>query len=232
MSDGTTGRTRLASKLAAKPFSLHVSKSDNIDYDSNFASQQNINDDTPFEWPAPVTTSSYSFSSSSSSSSQSQIVSLCADFTTASLRRNYKKSKMTVADSNLNSELVVEHSSCQTTQLSKQRKDVISLAECFSLYTKTEDLSNQDYWYCSKCKAHQASTKKFDLWKLPPVLVVHLKRFSYDRMYRDKIDTLVDFPLADLDMAPYLINKNAGNTQYNLIAVSNHYGSLGGGHCK
>ena len=48
-----------------------------------------------------------------------------------------------------------------------------------------------------------------------------------------KIETQVDFPLTDLDMSSYLINKNVNKTtKYNLIAVSNHFGSLGGGHCK
>lgn len=190
-----------------------------MDFDSG-SNIGEISDDTPFEWP---TNTSYSYGSS-------QIVSLCADFTPALLKRFYKGPRS--SDSASHSELVEEHSSCQTTQLIKQRKEVFTLNECFTLYTKMEELSGQDYWYCSKCKTHQASTKKFDLWKLPPVLVVHLKRFSYDRMFRDKIDTLVDFPLTDLDMAPYLINKKTDETKYNLIAVSNHYGSLGGGHCN
>lgn len=207
---------------AKKPFMLHVSKSDNVDYDSG-SSLNEISDETPFEWPAST---NYSFSSSSSS----QTVYLCADFTPVLLKRFYKGPRS--SDTTPNTEWVHEHPSCQTTQLIKQRKDVYTLNECFTLYTKMEELSGQDYWYCSKCKSHQASTKKFDLWKLPPVLVVHLKRFSYDRMYRDKIDTLVDFPITDLDMAPYLINKKAGETKYNLIGVSNHYGSLGGGHCR
>lgn len=65
------------------------------------------------------------------------------------------------------------------------------------------------------------------------MLVVHLKRFSYSRHYRDKLDTHVDFPLTDLDLTEYLINKNVTTeTKYDLIAVSNHYGSLGGGHCN
>jgi hypothetical protein len=33
--------------------------------------------------------------------------------------------------------------------------------------------------------------KKLDLWSLPEVLVVHLKRFSYTRWNRDKLDTQV-----------------------------------------
>jgi ubiquitin C-terminal hydrolase len=124
----------------------------------------------------------------------------------------------------------VEHPSL--IQLIK-KKDVISLSDCFNLYTKVEELSEQDYWYCTKCKNHQPSTKKFDLWNMSPVLVVHLKRFSYSRLNRDKIDTIVDFPLKSLDMSAYMINKRIGvETKYDLIAVSNHYGSLGGGHCK
>ena len=91
------------------------------------------------------------------------------------------------------------------------------------MFTKFEDDEN-----CLKCKSNQLSTKEHYLWSLPPVLVVHLKRFGFD-----KIETQVDFPLTDLDMSSYLINKNVNKTtKYNLIAVSNHFGSLGGGHCK
>uniref|UniRef100_A0A8C6USH0 Ubiquitin carboxyl-terminal hydrolase 15 n=1 Tax=Neogobius melanostomus TaxID=47308 RepID=A0A8C6USH0_9GOBI len=84
-----------------------------------------------------------------------------------------------------------------------------------------------DPWYCPDCKQHQQATKKLDLWSLPPVLVVHLKRFSYSRYMRDKLDSLVDFPLKDLDMSEFLINPNAGSCVYDLIAVSNHYGGMG-----
>jgi len=49
--------------------------------------------------------------------------------------------------------------------------------------------------YCPTCKKHQQATKKFDLWSLPRILVVHLKRFSYNRCWRDKLDTVVDFPI-------------------------------------
>lgn len=49
--------------------------------------------------------------------------------------------------------------------------------------------------YCPNCKKHQQATKKFDLWSLPKILVVHLKRFSYSRYWRDKLDTAVEFPV-------------------------------------
>lgn len=37
---------------------------------------------------------------------------------------------------------------------------------------------------------------------------------------------------SDLDMSEFLINPNAGPCRYDLIAVSNHYGGMGGGHCE
>ncbi|XP_051747398.1 ubiquitin carboxyl-terminal hydrolase 15 isoform X5 [Ctenopharyngodon idella] len=111
-----------------------------------------------------------------------------------------------------------------------QKKSFFKLKDCIELFTTKEKLGADDPWYCPNCKQHQQATKKLDLWCLPPVLVVHLKRFSYSRYMRDKLDSLVDFPLRDLDMSEFLINPNAGPCRYDLIAVSNHYGGMGGGH--
>ena len=129
---------------------------------------------------------------------------------------------------------VTEHESCSTKLINK--RDVLSLDDCFNLFTKKEELSESDLWFCPKCKKHQHATKQMDLWSLPPVLIIHLKRFSYSRISRDKIDTLVEFPLKGLDLNGYLKNttnntKSSENSKYNLISVSNHYGGLGGGHC-
>jgi ubiquitin C-terminal hydrolase len=41
------------------------------------------------------------------------------------------------------------------------------------------------------CPLAAQADKKLDLWSLPEVLVVHLKRFSYTRWNRDKLDTQV-----------------------------------------
>ncbi|XP_033968382.1 ubiquitin carboxyl-terminal hydrolase 15-like isoform X9 [Pseudochaenichthys georgianus] len=116
-----------------------------------------------------------------------------------------------------------------------QKKAYFKLKDCIELFTTKEKLGAEDPWYCPDCKEHQQATKKLDLWSLPPVLVVHLKRFSYSRYMRDKLDSLVDFPLKyahnrDLDMSEFLINPNSGPCLYDLIAVSNHYGGMGGGH--
>ena len=57
----------------------------------------------------------------------------------------------------------------------------ITLYNCLNLFTETEKLGKDDAWYCPECKEFVQATKKFDLWKLPRVLVIHLKRFSYNR---------------------------------------------------
>jgi len=109
--------------------------------------------------------------------------------------------------------------------------DTISLDKCIDLFTTTEKLGPEDPWYCSKCKQFQQATKKFDLWMLPPILVIHLKRFSYkNRYWREKLETLVNYPIKTLDMSTYVKGPNASHCVYDLYAVSNHYGSLGGGH--
>merc|ERR1712029_1097152 len=65
---------------------------------------------------------------------------------------------------------------------------------------------------------------------LPSILVISLKRFSYNRYWRDKLDTHVESPVTGLDMGPYISNKNHAKAVYDLMAVSNHYGGMGGGH--
>ncbi|KAH6929254.1 hypothetical protein HPB50_025374 [Hyalomma asiaticum] len=109
-------------------------------------------------------------------------------------------------------------------------KRQLQLRECLELFTTTEKLGAEDPWFCPTCRSHKQATKKFDLWSLPRVLIIHLKRFSYNRFWRDKIDTHVDFPITDLCMDDYIINRKHERAVYDLIAVANHYGSMGGGH--
>ncbi|XP_072175057.1 ubiquitin carboxyl-terminal hydrolase 4-like [Diadema setosum] len=116
------------------------------------------------------------------------------------------------------------------TQRSVSRKQQVDLSECLNLFLTEEILEKEDSWYCPACKKHQQATKKFDLWKLPKVLVIHLKRFSYNRFLRDKLDTMVTFPMENLDMSNFVKCPNSGPYVYDLVAVSNHYGGMGGGH--
>ncbi|XP_012883510.1 PREDICTED: ubiquitin carboxyl-terminal hydrolase 4 [Dipodomys ordii] len=115
-------------------------------------------------------------------------------------------------------------------QPQKKKKTSVALRDCIELFTTMETLGEHDPWYCPNCKKHQQATKKFDLWSLPKILVVHLKRFSYNRYWRDKLDTVVEFPVRGLNMSEFVCDLSARPYVYDLIAVSNHYGAMGVGH--
>jgi len=127
-------------------------------------------------------------------------------------------------------------------------KKVITLSDCLGEFTKEERLGEDDMWYCGTCKEHKQATKKVELWKVPDVLVFALKRFSSSRYSRDKIDDLVDFPIDGLDLTEWVEGDKVehrlademgdaapsvtapDSLTYDLYAVSNHFGGLGGGH--
>lgn len=114
------------------------------------------------------------------------------------------------------------------------KKAPVRLQECIELFTTMETLEKENPWYCSNCKQHQLATKKLDLWALPETLIIHLKRFSYTKFSREKLDTLVEFPIRDLDFSEFVIKPQDESApelyKYDLIAVSNHYGGLRDGH--
>ena len=74
--------------------------------------------------------------------------------------------------------------------------------------------------FCPSCRTPNQAIKKLDICKLPDVLIIHLKRFQYSGMYRDKLHQLVQFPM-QLDFTKFL-NKgtNDEDSQYQLFAVS------------
>ncbi|XP_004684653.1 PREDICTED: ubiquitin carboxyl-terminal hydrolase 43 isoform X2 [Condylura cristata] len=124
-----------------------------------------------------------------------------------------------------------------------------TLHECFQFYTKEEQLAQDDAWKCPHCKALQQGMVKLSLWTLPDILIIHLKRFCQVGERRNKLSTLVKFPLSGLDMAPHVAQRSTStpptqgpwpswkqpaclpstyplNFLYDLYAVCNHHGSL------
>ncbi|KAH6712208.1 ubiquitin carboxyl-terminal hydrolase-like protein [Leptodontidium sp. MPI-SDFR-AT-0119] len=114
---------------------------------------------------------------------------------------------------------------------SLRRKHGITLNDCLDEFGKEEILSEMDTWYCPRCKEHKRASKKFELWKTPDILIMHLKRFSSSQYRRDKLDVLVDFPIDGLDLSSRVIETEDGKQEiYDLFAVDDHWGGLGGGH--
>ncbi|XP_057752605.1 ubiquitin carboxyl-terminal hydrolase 8 [Arachis stenosperma] len=114
--------------------------------------------------------------------------------------------------------------------LAKKPQESASLYKCLDTFLQEEPLGPEDMWYCPSCKKHRQASKKLDLWRLPEILVIHLKRFQYSRYMKNKLETYVDFPVDNLDLSAYISHRNGKSYQYMLYAISNHYGSMGGGH--
>ena len=116
------------------------------------------------------------------------------------------------------------------------REKTITLKDCLNEFSKEEILDGDDTLYCSNCKDHRPISKKLDAYSAPPILVVHLKRFSNGRSSysRTKIDSFIDAPMTGLDLSDILgcaaDVENRNDLIYDLHAVSNHFGGLGGGH--
>ncbi|GEM07441.1 ubiquitin carboxyl-terminal hydrolase 8 [Rhodotorula toruloides] len=136
----------------------------------------------------------------------------------------------------------------------------VSLMACLEAFVRDEVLDKDDAWHCPRCKKNRKAIKKLSLSKLPPILVIHLKRFSFHGPFSDKarpacllplkelmitalqLETQVQYPLAGLDLTAFLpppfVDKtgqplNPGPPKgyvYDLFGVTNHYGNLSSGH--
>ncbi|XP_043462618.1 ubiquitin carboxyl-terminal hydrolase 8-like [Leptopilina heterotoma] len=109
-----------------------------------------------------------------------------------------------------------------------------TLDDCVKKYVSGQRVFG---WKCPHCKVEREATKKFDFIKLAPIVVIHLNRFGESDGWLEKRNTQVDFPLTDFNLRPYVVNDtntniNTNNLGYNysLYAMSNHYGTMEGGH--
>ncbi|XP_074545899.1 ubiquitin carboxyl-terminal hydrolase 43a isoform X2 [Halichoeres trimaculatus] len=157
-------------------------------------------------------------------------------------------------------EVVKDAESVRNQQQQHLQQHSCTLDECFQLYTKEEQLAPDDAWKCPHCKQLQQGMVKMSLWTLPDILILHLKRFRQVGERRNKLSTLVRFPLTGLDMAPHVVKRSQSMKNvssgawplswkqpsnqhhqpadmtlphdylYDLYAVCNHHGGMHGGH--
>merc|ERR1711962_1362673 len=108
------------------------------------------------------------------------------------------------------------------------RSGEVSLTDCLNSFTKEEVLDGDEMPTCEKCKARRRCTKRYSLYRLPKILVVHLKRFSQSDRFKQKLSSTVTFPLTGLSLSRY--TDSVSSSTYNCYAVSNHSGTLYSGH--
>ncbi len=105
-----------------------------------------------------------------------------------------------------------EHASVRQVAKCPNEATIVTLEECFGLYTKAEKLGEGDAWFCPQCKRKQEVVKRMGLWSLPDVLIIHLKRFRQTNNSSNKLKTMVECPLEGQDMSPFVTN-NSGSSQ-------------------
>lgn len=80
-----------------------------------------------------------------------------------------------------------------------------TLQQCLAVHTRDEILSGSAMYSCDHCGSVASTVKKTKLQSLPPVLCLHLKRFTWrGSEHESKLNAHVDFPLENLDLAPYM----------------------------
>eukprot|EP01034_Spumella_vulgaris_P035020 gene35020-43181_t len=97
---------------------------------------------------------------------------------------------------------IEEHSSVMTENESSSEHK-IPLSRCLDKFTEKEPL---DDVVCPKCRNADGSvmSKSLTIWRQPPVLIVQIKRFQFDRTARRKLNNRIDFPLEGLNVSGHM----------------------------
>ena len=108
----------------------------------------------------------------------------------------------------------------------------VHIQDCLEKFMEGEQLDERNAWYCPNCRKHVCALKMIALWSVPDILILHLKRFTFDTcmisggMLRSKIDSKVEFPIEGLDLTKHVLGPidPAAPPIYKLFGVSEHTG--------
>ena len=102
----------------------------------------------------------------------------------------------------------------------------ITIYDCFDLHTAKEELIDENGW--KNDDGVKMDIYKYLLyWNLPKILIIDLKRYNYTLR---KNNSLIQFPLEELDLTKYVVGYNSNKYIYDCYGVCNHSGNNLGGH--
>ncbi|KAI6646795.1 Usp32 protein [Oopsacas minuta] len=78
----------------------------------------------------------------------------------------------------------------------------VNLHQCLDAFSREEELGGDEMWYCKKCEDLRSATKKLEIFRLPPFLIIHLKRFQFSNGRWAKSQIPVTFPFENLQPVP------------------------------
>ena len=99
------------------------------------------------------------------------------------------------------------------------------LSDSLDIYFTSYNILDRTCPSCNNSGCHV----EHSIFTLPNYLIIQLKRFHN---HQHKINTLIDFPLDDLDLTKYITKKknDPNHYIYSLYAVNNHSGNTQQGH--
>ena len=110
-----------------------------------------------------------------------------------------------------------------------------TLSDIFIHFSLHEKLDKDNEWFCPNCKKLVNAYKKLDLFYLPRILMLSIKR--YERIYLSKTkvqllkkNNFVLFPISNLNLDKFVLGPKIPNNIYDLYSVNQHSGSNEGGH--
>jgi ubiquitin carboxyl-terminal hydrolase 8 len=102
-----------------------------------------------------------------------------------------------------------------------------TIFDCLDLYCKKETLEGENAWFNEDLNTHQNVSRGIIFWSLPNILIIDLKRWSYDGR---KNGVSVSVELSNIDFSDYVKGYNSCSYIYDLYGVANHSGGSAGGH--
>ena len=117
-----------------------------------------------------------------------------------------------------------------TDSCKSQQEETCTLDWCIRQFLSPEIMENA-WLYNHECNGRKFK-KEIIFKSLAPVLIIYLKRFTDENGNMRKIETKINFPINDFDLKMYCpdLMHDHSNMIYDLIAVSNHFGSVSVGH--
>lgn len=100
-------------------------------------------------------------------------------------------------------------------------------------FADEERLQGDNRWHCDRCCARVEASRRAFLHRLPPVIIGHLKRFSYTASGKaKKVRTPVILPsgggqanaLQQLDLSSYFSSPQEEPVLYDIVSIVNHHG--------
>ena len=102
-----------------------------------------------------------------------------------------------------------------------------TLADCLDTYTQLELMNGENAWYDEKTQIYKNVYRHIVFWSFPDILVFVLNRYT---SHHHKLETLIHFPIEQLDLSKYVEGYQPKSYVYELFGVCNHIGNMMGGH--